>query len=245
MTSPFVSDIPADQARRVWREACAAAGCPPRVDAVLLPVVESVGRVTAESVWARRSSPAFDSAAMDGIAVRAAETVGAAETTPLLLDDFAVVDTGDPLPAGYDAVVMREHVHHTPDARAELRAAVPPYQHVRSIGEDISATELLLPEGHRLRPFDVAACAAAGVVELAVRRRPRVVIIPTGDEIRPVGTDLLPGEIADTNSMMLAAQASEIGCETRTTAIVADDPELIIAAAVSYTHLTLPTTPYV
>jgi putative molybdopterin biosynthesis protein len=134
------------------------------------------------------------------------------------------------LPADYDAVVMREHVHHTPDGRAELRAAVPPYQHVRSIGEDISATELLLPEGHRLRPVDVAACAAAGVVELAVRRRPRVVIIPTGDEIRPVGTDLLPGEIADTNSMMLAAQAAEIGCEARTTAIVVDDPDLITAA---------------
>ena len=95
---------------------------------------------------------------MDGIAVRAAETVGAAETTPVLLATTStVVDTGDPMPAGYDAVVMREHVHHTPDGRAELRAAVPPYQHVRSIGEDISATELLLPEGHRLRPVDVAA----------------------------------------------------------------------------------------
>jgi putative molybdopterin biosynthesis protein len=230
MTSPFVSDIPAEQARRAWREACAAAGCPPRIDAVLRPVGEAVGRVTAESVWARRSSPAFDSAAMDGIAVRAAETVGAAETTPVLLDDFVVVDTGDPLPTGYDAVVMREHVHHTPDGCAELRAAVPPYQHVRSIGEDISATELLLPEGHRLRPVDIAACAAAGVVELRVRRKPRVVIIPTGDEIRPVGTELAPGEIADTNSMMLAAQAAEVGCETRTTAIVADDPELITAA---------------
>jgi putative molybdopterin biosynthesis protein len=125
---------------------------------------------------------------------------------------------------------MREHVHHTPDGRAELRAAVPPYAHVRSIGEDISATELLLPEGHRLRPVDIAACAAAGVVELLVRRRPRVAIIPTGDEIRPVGTELAPGEITDTNSMMLAAQAAEVGCETRTTGIVADDPELITAA---------------
>jgi putative molybdopterin biosynthesis protein len=230
MTSPFVSDIPAEQARQAWREACAAAGCPPRVEAVLLRVGEAVGRVTAESVWAMRSSPAFDSAAMDGIAVRAAETVGAAETTPVLLADFAVVDTGDPLPTGYDAVVMREHVHHTSDGRAELRAAVPPYQHVRSIGEDISATELLLPAGHRLRPVDVAACAAAGVVELLVRRKPRVVVIPTGDEIRPVGTQLAPGEIADTNSMMLAAQVVEIGGEARTTGIVADDPELIADA---------------
>ena len=162
-TSPFVSDVPAAQARRrggrrARPRAARRGSTPSRV-----PVGEAVGRVTAEPVWARRSSPAFDSAAMDGIAVRAADTVGAAETTPVLLDDFEVVDTGDPLPAGYDAVVMREHVHRTADGRAELRAAVPPYQHVRSIGEDISATELLLPEGHRLRPVDVAACAAAGV----------------------------------------------------------------------------------
>jgi putative molybdopterin biosynthesis protein len=228
MNSPFVSDVPAAQALKAWREACAAAGCPSRVQAVRVPVGEAVGRVTAEPVWALRSSPAFDSAGMDGIAVRAAETFGAAETTPVLLaaEAFEVVDTGDPMPSGYDAVVMREHVHRGADGRAELRAAVPPYQHVRSIGEDISATELLLPEGHRLRPVDVAACAAAGVTELSVRRRPMVVIIPTGDEIRPVGAELKPGEILDTNSMMLAAQAREAGCAAR----VADDPELITAA---------------
>ncbi|MET0135409.1 MAG: molybdopterin biosynthesis protein [Kibdelosporangium sp.] len=232
MTSPFVSDVPAAQALQAWREACAAAGCPARVEVVRVPVGSAVGRVTAEPVWAERSSPAFDSAGMDGIAVRAADTVGAAETTPVLLsaESFEVVDTGDPVPPGYDAVIMREHVHRTTDGQAELRAAVPPYQHVRSIGEDISATELLLPEGHRLRPVDVAACAAAGVVELAVRRQPVVVIIPTGDEIRPVGTDLAPGEILDTNSMMLAAQAREAGCEAHVTGIVADDPDLITAA---------------
>ncbi|MDT7709164.1 MAG: molybdopterin molybdotransferase [Pseudonocardiales bacterium] len=181
MNSPFVSDVPAAQAMAAWRKACAAAGCPQRVEAVRVPVGEAVGRVTAEPVWALRSSPAFDSAGMDGIAVRAADTLGAGETTPVSLADFEVVDTGDPLPAGYDAVVMREHVHRTADGKAELQAAVPPYQHVRSIGEDISATELLLPEGHRLRPVDVAACAAAGAVELVVRRRPRVVVVPTGD----------------------------------------------------------------
>jgi putative molybdopterin biosynthesis protein len=229
VNSPFVSDVPAAQAMAAWRKACAAAGCPQRVDAVRVPVGEAVGRVTAEPVWALRSSPAFDSAGMDGIAVRAADTLGAGETTPVSLADFEVVDTGDPLPGGYDAVVMREHVHRTADGKAELQAAVPPYQHVRSIGEDISATELLLPEGHRLRPVDVAACAAAGAVELVVRRRPRVVVVPTGDEIRPVGTDTAPGEILDTNSLMLAAQAREIGCEAAATAIVPDDPELITA----------------
>ncbi|WP_049573522.1 molybdopterin biosynthesis protein [Streptomyces sp. SBT349] len=230
--SPFLSDVPAARALAAWREARAATGCPERLGAARVPVDRALGRVTAEPVWARRSSPAFDSAGMDGIAVRAADTVGAAETAPVLLatGDFEVVDTGDPLPAGYDAVVMREQVHHAPDGSAELRAAVPPFQHVRSIGEDISATELLLPEGHRLRPVDLAACAAAGATELAVRRAPVVVILPTGDEIRPVGADLALGEIPDTNSLMLAAQAREAGCEARVTGIVADDPEAISSA---------------
>jgi len=229
--SPFVSDVPAAEALAAWRAARAVAGCPERVEAVRLPVADSVGRVTAAPIWAARSSPAFDSAAMDGIAVRAEDTVGASDTSPVLLPAgaYEVVDTGDPLPPGYDAVIMREDVHHT-DAGAEVRAAVPPYQHVRTIGEDISATELLLPEGHRLRPVDAAASAAAGVVELQVRRAPRVVVVPTGDEIRPIGSDLRPGEIPDTNSLMLAAQAREAGCETEVTGIVVDDPDAITAA---------------
>ncbi|QJY48534.1 molybdopterin biosynthesis protein [Pseudonocardia broussonetiae] len=229
-SGPFVSDVPTAEATAAWRAACAAAGCPERTGTEHVPVAGAVGRVLAEPVWAVRSSPAFDSAAMDGIAVRAAETVGAADTTPVLLADFAVVDTGDPMPVGYDAVVMREHVHHTADGRAELRAAVPPYEHVRSIGEDISATELLLPAGHRMRPVDVAAAAAAGAVAPAVHRRPHVVVIPTGDEIRPVGTEPGPGEILDTNSIMLVAQAREAGCTAAATEIVPDDPERITAA---------------
>ena len=231
-SSPFVSDVPAAEALAAWRAACLAAACPERTAPVGVPVERAVGRVTAEAVWARRSSPAFDSAAMDGIAVRAADLMHATETSPVLLapDAFAVVDTGDPLPAGYDAVVMREHVHHTADGAAELRAAVPPYHHVRSIGEDISATELLLPAGHRLRPVDVAAAAAAGVRELTVRQAPRVIVVPTGDEIKPIGAELGPGDILDTNSLMLAEQARELGCEARSLPIVPDDPELIAAA---------------
>jgi putative molybdopterin biosynthesis protein len=227
--NPFVSDVPAAEATAAWQTACAAAGCPGRTPAVAVPVAQAAGRVTAEAVWARRSSPAFDSAAMDGIAVRAAETMGAGESTPLLLppEAFQVVDTGDPLPDGYDAVVMREDVHRTAAGAAELRSAVPPYQHVRSIGEDLAAGELLLPAGHRLRPVDLAAIAAAGVLELTVHQVPRVVVVPTGDEIKPLGADLRPGDIPDTNSLMLAAQAREIGCVAEVTPIVPDDPELI------------------
>jgi putative molybdopterin biosynthesis protein len=187
--------------------------------------------VTAEAVWARRSSPDYDTAAMDGIAVRAAATVGASPTTPLQLEggDFVTVDTGDPLPDGFDAVVMREEVHLN-GSRAELQAAAAPYQHVRSIGEDVSATELLLPEGHRLRPVDVAAAGAAGVTELVVRRRPVVAIVPTGDEIRPLGSVLARGEIPDTNSLMLAGQAREANCETVTLPIIDDHPDRLAAA---------------
>ncbi len=231
--SPFLRDVPLADALRGWVDARAAEGCPARLASVRVPVADAVGRVTAGPVWARRSSPAYDSAAMDGLAITAADTLGAGESTPLLLDPDAYdeVDTGDPMPPGRDAVVMREHVHRADGAggAAEIRAAVPPYQHVRSIGEDVAATELLLPGGHRLRPFDVAAVAAVGVTEVSVRRAPVVVVVPSGDEIRPVGARLERGEIPDTNSLMLAAQAREVGAEARVRPIVPDDPDQIAA----------------
>jgi putative molybdopterin biosynthesis protein len=223
--SPFIRDVPAADALEAWRSARAAEGCPARLPAIRIRVEDAAGRVTAGPVWATRSSPPFDAAGMDGIAVRAADTLGASETTPVWLepDAYDVVDTGDPMPDGRDAVVMREHVHYRGGA-AELRAAVPPYQHVRSIGEDISAAELLLPEGHRLRAVDLAAAAAAGATHLSVRRAPVVVILPTGDEVRPIGTPTGRGEILDTNSLMLATQAREAGCEAHCLPIEPDDP---------------------
>ena len=232
-TTPFLRDVPLASAQSAWRDCCAAAGCPTRLEAVRVALERAVGRVTAEPIWAARSSPPFDAAAMDGIAVRAARTVGAGESTPLLLEpgEFVVLDTGDPMPDGFDAVVMREHVHYV-DGRAELRAAVAPYQHMRSIGEDISATELLLPTGHRLRPVDVAAAAAAGVTEVRVYRPPAVALLPTGDEMRPVGSPLAAGELSETNSLMLAGQAREAGCEVVVLPIEPDDEARIAEAII-------------
>jgi putative molybdopterin biosynthesis protein len=230
-STPFIHDRPAAEALAAWEEACAAAGCPERVGSVRVPLDEAVGRVTAEPVWAQTSSPPFDAAAMDGIAVRAADTIGASETSPVRLGAgaFEVVDTGDPIPGDFDAVVMREDVHTDGDA-VELRGAAAPYQHVRSIGEDVSAAELLLPAGHRLRPVDVAAAGAAGATELVVRRRPVVAVIPTGDEIRPVGSELGEGELPDTNSLMLTAQAEAVGADVRRHEVVPDVPDQIAAA---------------
>ncbi len=235
--SPFISDVPAARALGAWRSAREAAGCPARLPATRVRVDEAAGLVTAGPVWAARSSPPFDAAGMDGIAVHAADTLGASETTPIYLqpDAYDVVDTGDPMPGGRDAVVMREHVHYCGDT-AELRAAVPPYQHVRSIGEDVSTAELLLPEGHRLRAADVAAAAAAGATDILVRRRPVVAILPTGDEVRPIGAHTGAGEIIDTNSLMLATQAREVGCAAHCLPIEPDDPAGIasaVSAAVS------------
>jgi putative molybdopterin biosynthesis protein len=229
--APFIHDRPAAEALAAWEEACAAAGCPERVEAIRLPLEQAVGRVTAEPVWATRSSPPFDAAAMDGIAVHASDTVGAGETTPVRLDAgaFEIVDTGDPIPGDFDAVVMREDVQEV-DGGVDLRAAAAPYQHVRSIGEDVSAAELLLPAGHRLRPVDVAAAGAAGATELTVRRRPVVTVIPTGDEIRPIGSELREGELPDTNSVMVAAQAEAVGCEAHRFEVVPDEPDQIVEA---------------
>ncbi len=220
----FLSDIPAAEALASWLSAV-----PGRVEAVDLELEQALGRVTAAPVWALRSSPAFDAAAMDGIALRAADTFGATETAPRRIDRFVLVDTGDALPEECDAVVMREQLHWE-DGVPEVRAAAAPWQHVRTIGEDVSATELLLPEGHRLRAVDLAAAAAAGHTRLSVRRAPHVVVIPTGDELRPLGSDPAPGELLDTNSLMLVGQAREAGCTAESLAIVPDDPGLIGAA---------------
>jgi putative molybdopterin biosynthesis protein len=222
----FLRDVPADEALTAWLQALEQR----RLDAIEAPLHDALGRVTAAPVWALRSSPAYDAAAMDGIAVRAADTLGATETQPKQLPRHAVVDTGDALPDGFDAVVMREQLHWSGGV-PEVRAAAAPWQHVRTIGEDVSATELLLPEGHRLRPVDLAAAAAAGHTQLTVRRAPRVLVIPTGDEVRPIGgAEPAPGDLLDTNSLMLAAQAREAGCEVETTAILPDDPARIAAA---------------
>src|SRR5258708_4190535 len=226
-----LSAVPADRALQAWGSAREAGGCPGRLPAERVRLEDAAGRVTAEPVWATRSSPPFDAAGMDGIAVRAADTLGASETSPVYLepDAYDVVDTGDPMPGGRDAVVMREHVHHAGEA-AEVRAAVPPYQHVRSIGEDVSMAELLLPQGHRLRAVDLAAAAAAGATQLLVRRSPVVAVLPTGDEVRPIGTQTGPGEILDTNSLMLAAQAREAGAVAHCLPIVPDDPARLAGA---------------
>ena len=171
----YLSDIPLDEALARFFDALDEAGGLAHAPSEVVPLADARGRVTAEPVWARVSSPHYDSAAMDGIAVRASDTIGATETSPLRLavDEQAVwVDTGDPMPDGFNAVIMVEVVHEVDVDTLEIQSPAAPYQHVRPLGEDIVATELVLPENHTLRPVDLGACAAAGLSELPVRRKP-------------------------------------------------------------------------
>ncbi|MGE3910689.1 MAG: molybdopterin biosynthesis protein [Chloroflexota bacterium] len=225
----YLEDIPLDEARRRYDEALRAAGALTPLASENVPVGQSLGRVTASPVWAALSNPHYHGAAMDGAAVRAEDTLGASEATPIRLrvgPQAEWVDTGDPLPDGMNAVIMVEHIH-THGEEIEIMAPVAPWQHVRSMGEDIVATELVLPEGKTLLPVDLGAAAACGHPYLPVRRKPRVAIFPTGTELVEPGTSVRPGDIVEFNTLMLAGQVAEWGGEPHRQPITADEYELL------------------
>jgi putative molybdopterin biosynthesis protein len=197
----------------------------------MVPVSEAAGRVTAAPVFAARSVPHFHASAMDGLAVRAADTYHASETRPVILSPgaYEVVDTGDPIPESYDAVVMIEDVRWRADGGAELVEAASPWQHVRVAGEDLAATEMVLPGSRRIGPAEVAALLSCGVMTVPVYRRPRVAVIPTGDELvaaEDAGADA-PGAIPETNSHLIAGLAVQWGAQVVRWPIVEDRPEAL------------------
>jgi putative molybdopterin biosynthesis protein len=225
----YLEDIPLDEARRRFDEALRAADALKPVEPERVAVGDALGRVTGAPVWAAISNPHYHGAAMDGAAVRAEETRGASEATPVRLrvgPEAIWVDTGDPLPDGMNAVIMVENIHSHGD-EIEIMAPVAPWQHVRSMGEDIVATELVLPEGKTLVPVDLGAAAACGHPYLHVRRKPRVAIFPTGSELVEPGTNVKPGDIVEFNSLMLAGQVTEWGGAPSRQPIIADEYELL------------------
>ena len=236
--SIYLHDIPLPEARAALDGALKEAGLWRMLGAESIPLDETcLGRVLAEPLWAKMSSPHYHAAAMDGFAVRSEDTVGAMPTAPVSLwigEHASYVDTGDALPAGLDAVIPIENVEPLDDAGAlaadprrpkaiRIRAAVTPWSQIRPFGEDIVATELVLPEGHALRAVDLGAAAAAGYTELKVARRPRVAILPTGSELAPIGMPLKEGDILEYNSVVIAAQLSQMGAEPVRAPITPDD----------------------
>jgi putative molybdopterin biosynthesis protein len=243
--SIYLHDIPLDEAQRRLRQALIDAGLDGVLGHETLALDETLcGRTLAEPVWARLSSPHYHASAMDGFAVRARETDGALETAPISLvygTETSYVDTGDPLPEWANAVIPIEAVEplgREGDLAADprrpyairIRASVPPWKHVRPMGEDMVASQLVLPAGHTLRPVDLGAIAGSGHDRVTVARRPRVAVIPTGSELKAVGEPVGPGDIIEYNAMVLAAQVREWGGDARRFAITPDEPERLRAA---------------
>jgi putative molybdopterin biosynthesis protein len=203
----------------------------------VVPVIHALSRVTAEPLFAKISSPSFHCAAMDGIAIKAESTYGATEESPksLLINREAFfVNTGNPIPQGMDAVIMIEDVHLIDSQLAEIRNAAYPWQHVRAIGEDMIATEMVFPENHKITAYDLGALLACGHQEVKVKRKPRVLIIPTGSElVEPEQTNLnqfnsrsgtVPSGIIESNSYVLSGLIWEDGGDPIRHPIVEDDP---------------------
>jgi putative molybdopterin biosynthesis protein len=213
----YLKKTPLEEARKLFL----ASVDPAKLRTENVAVDDALHRVTAEPVFAKISSPHYHAAAMDGICVRAEDTFGATEFVGKKLScaagdspgpsAFAYLDTGNSLPPWANAVIMIEKVRQLDDGTVEIFESVAPWNHVRLVGEDVVATELLLPRAHRLRPYDLGALLACGHTSVTVKAHPRVGIIPTGDELIQPGEEAKPGAVIEFNSTVLAAFVREWG----------------------------------
>jgi len=246
MKYTYLENMGLEEAIRAYKSVLDEAGI--SVGAEEIPVQESLGRITSEAVFARISSPHYNACAMDGIAVLARSTFGATETTPVLLkegEDFEWVDTGDPLPDKYDAVVMVEEVivagedgekpgNCMDESKGRLivkliKPAVP-WQNVRQIGEDLCAFDMIIPSNTRIGPAEIGAMLAGGVLAVKVWKRPVVGLVPTGDEVVSPTDCPRKGEIIEFNSSIFSAMLSGWGAKSKIYGIVPDKLDLIRSA---------------
>jgi len=187
------------------------------------------GRVTAKAVYARRSAPHYYASAMDGIAVRADDTDGASERSPLSLkknEDAVRVDTGDPIPDEFNAVIKSEEINEKDNVYL-IEKGVSPWQHIRSIGESVIKGQLILPVNHEIRSFDIGVLLEAGITRILIKKRPEIGIIPTGTEIVPPEKKPEKGELVDFNSSMMKAYGEEWGADVHIADILEDDYDKI------------------
>ncbi|WP_028239284.1 molybdopterin molybdotransferase MoeA [Stutzerimonas azotifigens] len=208
------------------------------------------GRVLAEPVRAPIDIPPWPNSAMDGYAFRQADVTGeplpvsqkifaGMQPDALLPGSLARIFTGAPLPEGADGVEMQENAEVLPDGRVRLLQAVRAGQHVRPRGGEARAGETLLEGGTRLGPFEIGVAATVGRDRLPVRRRPRVAVLSTGDELVEPGLPLGPGQIYNSNRALLCAWLNRLGCEVVDVGVLADDLERIRACLASLSGVDL------
>ena len=229
MAFTYLSNYPLEEARELFLRELVEAGLTPRVERI--PTSVANGRITSEAVYARICAPHYNACAMDGIALKASLTYNASETRPVTLPEnlFKWVNTGDPLPENYDCVVMVEDVIET-DQGVQLFGAATPWQHVRQIGEDIAAGDMVVPSFTELIPSALGALLASGVLEVPVICKPIVGIIPTGNELVAPSDNPKPGDIIEFNSTIFSGMMRNWGCETKVYPVASDKPEVIINA---------------
>jgi putative molybdopterin biosynthesis protein len=233
----YLDNTPLKDALREWFDNAIAKNILP-LEGETVKAGDSLGRVTAEAVFAKISAPFYHSSAMDGYAVRFVDTFGSTESLPKRLrvgDEAIYVDTGNPIPDGFNAVIMIEDVNIVKKEDKgqgaegnvyeyiEIIQSATPWQHVRVIGEDVVSSELILPENHEIRPIDIGAVISGGHVDIRVRRKPRVAIIPTGSELVDPGSELKKGNIIEYNSIILSSLVRQWGAEAVRFKPVPDD----------------------
>jgi molybdopterin molybdotransferase len=227
----------------------------PLTDEEILPTADALGRVTNSALTAPQPLPAFRRSTMDGYAVRAADTFGASGSLPAFLDvtgevpmgreaevilgigQAALVHTGGMIPQTADAVVQVEQTQiigeakTTPPYEIEVFKSVAPGENVLQVGEDVPPGKEILPSGHILRPQDLGGLLALGITEVAVRRKPRVLILATGDEVIPPQEETGPGQIRDINSYTVSGQVIAAGGTPVRGGIIADNLAALEEAA--------------
>ena len=229
MSFEYLTNVPLKKAREDYLKLLKEKGFSNKTETI--SVQQAHGRITAGPVYAHICAPHYAASAMDGVAVMAVDTFGATETTQVTLrpEQFDVLDTGDPIPEGRDAVIMVEDIVKNHDGSISIHAPAAPWQHIRQIGEDVCAGEMILGAHMEVSPAAIGAMIAGGVMELEVIKKPVVGIIPTGDEIIPPCSDPKPGDILEFNSSIFSAMVKGWGAESRTYPIVPDKFEEIKA----------------
>jgi putative molybdopterin biosynthesis protein len=200
--------------------------CTPSTETV--PLEEAPGRITSQPIFGSYSVPEIHLAAMDGIAVASEETKGASEQHPVMLRQVARVNTGNVVPPGYDAVIMIEDVWET-EGKFTIRKAAAPWQHIRSAGEDLAESEMVIPSRHHVRPYEIGALATYGIISLDVITV-RIGLIPTGSELVLAGTRPAPGQVVESNTVMAKAMLETVGARCTRYPFVEDKPEKIRTA---------------
>ncbi len=221
----YIDNIDVDEARKRYYEKLNIKSKWEELD-----VINSLGRVTFEPQYAKVSSPNYNAAAMDGILVKSSSTVGATEVNPKVLEegkDYIYINTGNVVIEPYDSVIMIEDVIEIENGKIQILKAAHPWQHIRPIGEDIVATEMIIPSKHKIRPIDIGALLSGGIDKVKVHKKPQVGILPTGTEIIENVEDLEKGKIIDSNSRVFEALVLESGGTPNRYSPVKDDYELL------------------